>query len=142
MIRKALMILSLIGLSMSLVAWGMSYKVIAWSNGRTIIYVSSGAFRCFEFVDIPPTMSKWWWSGFNSFDTGWMPSAGTRLGMRHLVLPFWMPSSLFAGVLWYCNRPRALRRRRKKRGLCANCGYNLTGNVTGVCSECGMEIES
>ena len=36
-----------------------------------------------------------------------------------------------------------LRRwRRRKRGECANCGYNLTGNVTGVCSECGTKIES
>ena len=35
-----------------------------------------------------------------------------------------------------------LRRwRRRKRGECVNCGYNLTGNVTGVCSECGTKIE-
>ncbi|MBU0718254.1 MAG: hypothetical protein KJ749_08405 [Planctomycetes bacterium] len=33
------------------------------------------------------------------------------------------------------------RRRRRKRGLCVNCGYNLTGNVSGVCSECGTKIE-
>ena len=31
-----------------------------------------------------------------------------------------------------------LRRwRRRKRGLCIRCGYNLEGNVSGVCSECG-----
>ena len=31
-----------------------------------------------------------------------------------------------------------LRRwRRRRRGLCTACGYNLTGNTTGVCSECG-----
>ena len=36
-----------------------------------------------------------------------------------------------------------LRRwRRRKRGECLNCGYNLTGNVTGVCSECGTKIEA
>lgn len=28
------------------------------------------------------------------------------------------------------------RRRRRKRGLCANCGYDLTGNVSGTCPEC------
>jgi hypothetical protein len=34
-----------------------------------------------------------------------------------------------------------LRRfRRRRRGLCGKCGYNLTGNVTGVCSECGASI--
>jgi len=26
-------------------------------------------------------------------------------------------------------------------GRCQNCGYDLTGNVTGVCSECGRAIE-
>ena len=29
------------------------------------------------------------------------------------------------------------RRRREQRGLCVRCGYNLTGNVSGVCPECG-----
>ncbi len=29
------------------------------------------------------------------------------------------------------------RHRRRKRGLCLKCGYNLVGNVTGVCPECG-----
>ena len=34
-----------------------------------------------------------------------------------------------------------LRRwRRKKKGLCLKCGYDLTGNVTGVCSECGVKV--
>lgn len=27
-----------------------------------------------------------------------------------------------------------------KDPLCGNCDYNLTGNVTGVCSECGWRI--
>ena len=29
------------------------------------------------------------------------------------------------------------RHRRRKRGLCVQCGYNLAGNVSGVCPECG-----
>ncbi len=29
------------------------------------------------------------------------------------------------------------RWRRRRRGLCVGCGYNLTGNVSGVCPECG-----
>jgi hypothetical protein len=32
------------------------------------------------------------------------------------------------------------RRRRKSRQGCAGCGYNLTGNVSGVCPECGAVI--
>ncbi len=33
------------------------------------------------------------------------------------------------------------RRRRRKRGLCVGCGYDLTGNITGVCPECGVPID-
>ena len=32
---------------------------------------------------------------------------------------------------------RALRRRK---GLCTECGYDLTGNITGRCPECGMHV--
>jgi hypothetical protein len=34
------------------------------------------------------------------------------------------------------------RRRRRRLGRCVPCGYNLTGNVTGRCPECGTEIET
>lgn len=40
-------------------------------------------------------------------------------------------------------RRRILERRRAdrlSRGLCPRCGYNLTGNVSGVCPECGERI--
>lgn len=36
-------------------------------------------------------------------------------------------------ILWLCGR-RAFRRRRN---LCVECGYDLTGNVSGRCPECG-----
>ena len=34
------------------------------------------------------------------------------------------------------------RDRRHPPGHCRNCGYDLTGNVTGVCSECGREVSA
>ncbi len=33
-------------------------------------------------------------------------------------------------------RPKA-----EARGACLSCGYNLTGNVSGVCPECGTDIQ-
>jgi len=33
-------------------------------------------------------------------------------------------------------------RRRIPPGHCRNCGYDLTGNVSGVCPECGMALSS
>ena len=37
---------------------------------------------------------------------------------------------------WFQVRHRMLRR------LCASCGYNLTGNVSGICPECGRSVPS
>jgi len=31
--------------------------------------------------------------------------------------------------------------RRRKSGKCVSCGYDLTGNVSGVCPECGTAVE-
>ena len=31
---------------------------------------------------------------------------------------------------------------RRRKGLCIKCGYNLTGNESGVCPECGTEIKT
>jgi hypothetical protein len=38
----------------------------------------------------------------------------------------------------------AVRRytRKPPPGFCQNCGYNLKGNVSGACPECGTDIDS
>jgi predicted Zn-ribbon and HTH transcriptional regulator len=38
---------------------------------------------------------------------------------------------------------RGFRRERAAQsepGQCRNCGYNLTGNVSGICPECGTAV--
>lgn len=58
-------------------------------------------------------------------------------------LPLWMPLALLGAyplfVLW---RDGRTARQRRERGLCEKCGYDLTGNVSGVCSECGAKVGS
>ncbi len=51
-------------------------------------------------------------------------------------LPFWFLLLMFGFptlIAW--------RRDRVKPGHCRTCEYNLTGNVSGVCPECGTEIK-
>jgi hypothetical protein len=38
---------------------------------------------------------------------------------------------------WHGVRPDELRLSRFVRGQCERCGYDLRGNVSGVCPECG-----
>jgi hypothetical protein len=56
-----------------------------------------------------------------------------------LVLPLWIPFVLIAiptAALWWRDR------RRIRPGCCRKCGYNLTGNVSGVCPECGEKVDA
>lgn len=57
-------------------------------------------------------------------------------------LPLWLPFSLLTVYPTIAFVRGPLRRwRRRQKGLCLRCGYNLTGNVSGICPECGTKIE-
>jgi len=59
---------------------------------------------------------------------------------HHIWIPLWLPLAVVATptafLFWYD------RRRRIPPGHCQRCGYNLTGNVSGICSECGESCEA
>lgn len=57
-------------------------------------------------------------------------------GVWAVWLPFWpfvLGNVVLALLAWRLRRP-------PPPGHCRTCGYDLTGNVTGMCSECGSEI--
>ncbi len=58
---------------------------------------------------------------------------------RGFVAPSWVPAAVFAVLSWLLVRP-LLSENRRRLGLCTGCGYDLTGNESGVCSECGMTV--
>ncbi len=59
-----------------------------------------------------------------------------------ILSPLWGTFVLFAfyPTIAFIRGP-VRRWRRRKRGLCVRCGYNLTGNESGVCPECGTEFD-
>jgi len=59
---------------------------------------------------------------------------------REFTSPAWLISMPFflAPLIRAILLTRQLRRRRQ--GHCGNCGYSLTGNVSGVCPECGTPV--
>jgi hypothetical protein len=66
------------------------------------------------------------------------PSSGAprtvRTALTYITIPCWLiflPVALPTAFLWYRDR------RRYRAGQCTMCGYDLTGNVSGRCPECG-----
>lgn len=55
-----------------------------------------------------------------------------RFGLLIFVLGFYPTLVLVVG--------RVRRRHRKRRNLCIDCAYSLTGNTSGICPECGTAI--
>lgn len=56
-----------------------------------------------------------------------------------VVVPLWALALVFA-VLPMRTARRMIRARRRQPGSCPRCSYNLAGNVSGVCPECGTAI--
>ncbi len=66
-----------------------------------------------------------------------LPRRWSGVGGTHLWFPLWIPFLLVAltpDFLFWRDR------RRPQPGHCLTCGYNLAGNVSGVCPECGAAV--
>jgi len=71
----------------------------------------------------------------------WQPvlACGSSLGAQFssFVVPLWLPLIAIGvptGILWYRDRKPI------PPGHCLRCGYNLTGNESGVCPECATPV--
>ena len=67
----------------------------------------------------------------------------TRWEVLEMVLPYVLSFSLFLVVAGWIGRKiksAAERLLTVPQGCCIKCGYNLTGNESGVCPECGCEV--
>ena len=64
-----------------------------------------------------------------------------QAGQTTVVLPLWVLAGLFALYpILVSMRGPARRWHRRRKGLCIACAYNLKGNVSGVCPECGVQF--
>jgi hypothetical protein len=108
-------------------AWGES--VVTWTRGGArIIGVSSGwhAHRL-----ITPGIE--WWPTIQTYS----PLRAPPRRFISVAIPLWIPLVVVAiptGFLW------RRERKRPRPGHCPHCRYDLTGNVSGVCPECGDQV--
>lgn len=114
-------------------------------SGSTFAFsVAYGAVRCawLHSYGLPP---KGW--DVNRNTSGWRPfrqrlipyidrqgRTGPWSNGGEIVISLWAPFVVaLIPTAWLWHRDR----RRVRPGCCPRCGYNLTGNTSGVCSECG-----
>lgn len=117
---------------------GLAY----YDGGKTICEVGYG---CVTYARFTPSVINYE-PGFSSrsYDSmRWWPKL--LLESRDLVvvaIPLWIPLALFATPPAFALWSTRLRRLRIEAGRCPRCGYDLAGNTTGVCPECGNKIGS
>lgn len=84
----------------------------------------------------------WYDQGFQCFSETYSARGTLFSGRVALVgAPIWFAAlvALLYPILVILRGP--LRRmRRRKRGRCEQCNYNLTGNTSGMCPECGKAV--
>ena len=113
---------------------------IAAKGKLSIVY---NVYRLSHTHPVVPKTRMWIVSMRYGFGFSTLPMGDTGVEHRYIGvgLPFWIPTVLTAvyPTVHFVRGP--LRRwRRRKAGQCVGCGYDLTGNVSGVCPECGGQI--
>ncbi len=159
MIRKTLLVISVVLLLGTVGLWVVSYEVaigarvytglshvqMQWSYGtvefshQRHIGVRGHPLRFQTFMDggHPRTHRRadYGLLGFQRSVTRVVP-----LVRRTVACPAWTLSLLLACPPVLLARSMHRERHRLRHNLCVKCGYDLRGNVSGVCSECGAAV--
>jgi len=131
---------------MMMAAWGLSlrWSVGCWTqNIGTYLAAGTWQYACDSGTSWTPGCAiqpLGRGSPPNARFGSWLPRRmRSPSGTLWMVwIPLWLP---FVGIVV----PTAYlfyRDRRHPPGHCQRCGYNLTGNESGVCPECGTEVET
>ena len=81
-----------------------------------------------------------WLRTQRSKDIGWTGFAVRSTGVAHQLLMVSMPYWFLAVLTASLPAVSLLHKRRLHFQVCPICSYNLTGNTSGVCPECGTAV--
>jgi hypothetical protein len=127
--------------------WVRSYSGALWWKGDIshlgAITVEDGSFKYCHWTKRDQSSPQWARMGVAVQVLRFYRRSlyGKQVGTILLVIvPCWMIVTIsgIAPSLWGVAFAR--RSCQKKSGRCTTCGYNLTGNTSGVCPECGTPV--
>lgn len=130
---------SLISILVILIMYAVSYfREYAYIRGGCGIGVRRGAIL-FSQGPYPQDIQGFVTLIPDAWQLIWIPTAGRASGWFNCALPLWIPMlfPVIKSAMTICK----LRPSNEER-LCMSCGYNLLGNESGVCPECGKECST
>ena len=131
--------------------WGRSYE-LRGGMGRDVVDLSRGEGAYWLASDrgrlvLCGQHGSGWGQPAAAFRLAGLEFASSRVRgdfLWNLIIPYPLltPALALPPLLWLALRSRGLiaRRRRCRLGLCLRCGYDLSGNTSGKCSECGEPV--
>ncbi len=156
MIRKTIIVLLTLGAFGTGVGWIVSFtSSVSYTRNAKRVTLHGGFLEFKTFSTYPQHQPRQGWHVLSCTTQGyrhpcdctfaeWLSYQGLRgpqggkLFSVASGVACWVPFVLLSAypTLVFIRGP--LRRwRRHRRGLCLRCGYNLEGNLSGVCPECG-----
>jgi hypothetical protein len=154
MIRKAIIILlTLGGVGVlvvgvwSLMTVGMGRNLTLWHSAHWTLDVEVykghiGVHSATSFAGSAKDGVAFQWSYMRfGYHRAYFSNASVQA--RRVYFPFWAVVLILGAypAIALIRQPARRRRYRREHGLCVKCGYDLTGNVSGVCPECGAEVK-
>jgi len=133
MFVKSMGICSFVWLIAIVVLWADSYQP---RTGPSRFVCVEGRFGSLEYavVCMPGALEV--------FKFEQPPGCCVRNFVNKFEIHFWQLTSGFASCSFLCFMPPLYkRRRRRKRGMCVKCGYDLRGS-SDRCPECGQEFHT
>jgi hypothetical protein len=133
-------------LSVILLALLSLNRTIAYlSDHGSVIVASCCLYLNVRYPGTTPECVQWWSNEHRPGDVPihWMPTCMVLWSpggspVLFIGIPLWIILALLAVICAFYWR----RRRGFGPACCGQCGYDLTGNVSGVCPECGGRYDS
>jgi hypothetical protein len=119
--------------------WSVDWASTNESGEMWSVSIRDGAFMA-EWEDLRNSGNDYYrlpkgleidWEPDSLIRFNWAPSFTWEAAEKRACIPLWIPLVFTAATVLYA-RPRG-----NPPGHCRGCGYNLTGNVSGRCPECG-----
>ena len=156
MIRKTIIIVLTLAAGLTLVLGAASWWVwTSWMartvpdylDGCLLAHVDNGTLGItYMHGDDPSNVGQRLKLGYYGLGIRSGTDTSEEYGTHSMItaeLPFWLAGIMLGAYPLVVFIKGPVRRwRRGKQGHCRQCGYNLTGNVTGVCSECGATLDA